>query len=327
MKNENFTHFTIVQRIPSGDGRPGKLYEARMEDGRKTAVTAITLAQDPSVRNRQIKELDNRMRLLTVLRHINVLRHFHVAYSGNYAPVRVPHYFIVTELCQGGTLEEAIRTVAMDRNLCQRWSSQLLQGLCYLHQKRITHGDLRGANVFLTTRDIATCTLKISNIGQSSLRSDTSAVELGPNPALVSSLNLTFMGKILSNTLRTSNRSSFCVAFNQTIITQIFTFCNLSDASSQDDLRAAQSLWDAVESQLYNQEKDSDNRMIVVSYNPGFQDLGTFHLLSILQLLANVHSPLLTDPVNMSLHVTEALWTLLRGITRDKCLLSIIFWN
>ncbi|OQV20637.1 hypothetical protein BV898_05454 [Hypsibius exemplaris] len=179
MKNGHFTHFSIVQRIPPGDRRLGKLYEARMEDGRKTTVTAITLAQDPSVRNRQIKELDNRMRLLTVLRHINVLRHFHVAYSGNYAPVRVPHYFIVTELCQGGTLEEAVRTVALDRDVCHRWSSQLLQGLCYLHQKRITHGDLRGANVFLTTRDIATCNLKISNIGQSSPRFDANAVGLG----------------------------------------------------------------------------------------------------------------------------------------------------
>ena len=53
----------------------------------------------------------------------------------------------------------------MDHKKFRKFARDILNGLHYLHNQRVVHGDVRGANILLTTVNIDTCTLKLADIG------------------------------------------------------------------------------------------------------------------------------------------------------------------
>lgn len=58
--------------------------------------------------------------------------------------------WIVMELCKGGCVESYVaRCGAFGETLACKLFAQLLQGVNYLHSKRVVHRDLKPANLFL----------------------------------------------------------------------------------------------------------------------------------------------------------------------------------
>ena len=97
--NGQFSYFTVVKRLYSG--QHSAVYQVRMDDETIAAVKAVKLSLNEGLREKQMEQLDERIGQITALHHPNVVRHFHMAYTGKYAPVRIPRYYIVMELCKG----------------------------------------------------------------------------------------------------------------------------------------------------------------------------------------------------------------------------------
>ena len=71
---------------------------------------------------------------------------------------------IFMEYVDGGTVASMLRTKGpFDEGTVRRYTHQLLQGLEYLHSKKIAHRDLKGDNLFLDSKD----NLKVGDFGTS----------------------------------------------------------------------------------------------------------------------------------------------------------------
>ncbi|OQV19539.1 putative Neuroligin-4, Y-linked [Hypsibius exemplaris] len=121
------------------------------------------------------------------------------------------------------------------------------------------------------------------------MANDSSAF-LSPSPRGYSTLNLTIISEMLTDALIWANRSPACIAKNQTVLQQIFRFYNLTNTSSQQELRSGISkistdiftgFGAALESTLYAREESSDNQMYQISFDPGYCGLGAFHALDV----------------------------------------------
>jgi len=97
------------------------------------------------------------METLRSLEHPNV-----VSYFG--ATLTESSVCVLTELCSGGSLTTVLRRYeALDQNLARKFTSQILEGLLYLHKHGITHRDLNLSNCLLHTNG----NVKLSNVGES----------------------------------------------------------------------------------------------------------------------------------------------------------------
>ncbi|OQV11673.1 putative Mitogen-activated protein kinase kinase kinase 12 [Hypsibius exemplaris] len=160
-----FSTFTFVREIATGG--QGTVFVARLPSGEEVAIKAIRLQLEVTEEERQsrISHLEEAMKTVKALNHPNIVRHFHTAYY-NVAPsvTDTPRFYITMELCKGSLSREA-RKRPINGFYLQKWAKEMLNGLAYLHASRIVHRDLKADNVFLTSDDPASCTLKIGDLG------------------------------------------------------------------------------------------------------------------------------------------------------------------
>ena len=97
-------------------------------------------------RNQLLQDLKNEVRILSQLRHPNVVLYMGVC-------TQLPDVFIVTELCPRRSLFEVIHdpSVALSCELRLRMALQAAQGMAYLHSQpaRIIHRDLKSHNLLV----------------------------------------------------------------------------------------------------------------------------------------------------------------------------------
>jgi serine/threonine protein kinase len=80
------------------------------------------------------------------------------------------YIYLVMELCEGGDMFSLINSISNDISLsmsrdrlAKHYLSQLLETMCYIHQREIIHRDLKPENVVLDTNknmkliDFGTC--------------------------------------------------------------------------------------------------------------------------------------------------------------------------
>ncbi|CAK76123.1 unnamed protein product (macronuclear) [Paramecium tetraurelia] len=132
--------YEIVKSI--GSGSFGQVYLARNKREDRLYVIKRIKIRDMSQKDRENTE--NEVRLLQKLRHPNI-----VAYKDSYLD-REQYLNIVMIHCEGGDIYQKIRNKkSFPESQILDWFAQMTLALCYLHEQKILHRDLKTQNIFL----------------------------------------------------------------------------------------------------------------------------------------------------------------------------------
>jgi hypothetical protein len=123
----------------------GEVYRAL--DSRLGRIVAIkVLPASYSADGERLQRFVQEARAAAALNHPNILSIFDIGEEGG-AP------YIVSELLEGQTLRERIRTGALSSRKAIEYALQVARGLAAAHEKGIVHRDLKPENLFLTNDD------------------------------------------------------------------------------------------------------------------------------------------------------------------------------
>jgi eukaryotic-like serine/threonine-protein kinase len=126
-----------------GAGGMGEVYRAR--DARLERVVAIkVLPTSLSADRDRLQRFATEARAAAALNHPNILSIFDIG-NDDGAP------YVVSELLEGETLRERLRTGPLPIRKVVDYASQVARGLAAAHDKGITHRDLKPENLFLTS--------------------------------------------------------------------------------------------------------------------------------------------------------------------------------
>jgi serine/threonine protein kinase len=146
-----------------GAGGMGEVYRARDPRlGRDVAIKVLpaAFAADPD----RLRRFEQEARAAAALNHPSILAVHDIGMGGD-AP------FIVSELLEGETLRERLRSGPVHVRRAIAYAVQIARGLAAAHEKGITHRDLKPENLLVTTDD----RVKILDFGLAKLTRDPAA--------------------------------------------------------------------------------------------------------------------------------------------------------
>ncbi len=127
---------------PLGKGGMGEVYRAR--DTRLRREVALKLLPDASAHDADsLHRFDRETRAVATLNHPSILA---IHDTGSFHSVP----YAVTELLQGETLADRLRTGPLHPQKAVEVASQVADGLAAAHEKGIIHRDIKPDNIFLT---------------------------------------------------------------------------------------------------------------------------------------------------------------------------------
>ena len=131
-----------------GSGSYGSVYQAKnIVMDNIVAIKVIEKVQDNMVDDLEIK---NEINILKSLSHPNIVKIYEFFDT-------ILYYYIVTEYCKKGELFSYIKNKYSEKQLAVLFY-QVFSGLCYLHEKKILHRDLKLENLMVSEieKDIIT---------------------------------------------------------------------------------------------------------------------------------------------------------------------------
>lgn len=142
-----------------GKGATGAVYEAVDEaTGGTFCVKEVEFAEDfadnPADRQR-FEALRAEIDVLRAINHPNVVRFLGIDKIGF-------NMYIQMEYVNGGNLQDIIKQFgALSDDVAGKYTKQIVDGLCYLHDKNIIHRDIKGANLLITSDGV----VKLADFG------------------------------------------------------------------------------------------------------------------------------------------------------------------
>jgi len=129
-------------KTPLGAGGMGEVYRAR--DARLARDVAIKVLPE-SVSNdaERLWRFEQEARAVAALNHPNVM-------SVHDIGAQDATHYIVTELLEGKTLRERLKSGALTSSRTAEYATQIAHGLAAAHEKGIVHRDLKPENLFVT---------------------------------------------------------------------------------------------------------------------------------------------------------------------------------
>ena len=125
-----------------GAGGMGEVYRAHDSRLERTVAIKVLPASFSADRER-LQRFSQEARAAAALNHPNILSIFDIG-EGQGAP------YVVSELLEGETLRERLRTGALPTRKVIDYAVQVARGLAAAHEKGIVHRDLKPENLFLT---------------------------------------------------------------------------------------------------------------------------------------------------------------------------------
>ena len=132
--------FLVIERI--GEGAMGEIYRARDEAlKRDVAIKVVHRAHDAD--EQQAERLRQEARAAASISHPHVAQVHALGFSNN-------HPYLVMELVRGVDMDARLRREGtIDERLALRVAVEIADGLCVLHRRGLTHGDIKPANIVL----------------------------------------------------------------------------------------------------------------------------------------------------------------------------------
>ena len=127
---------------PIGAGGMGEVYSAHDSRLNRTVAVKILPAMFSADRER-LNRFSQEARAAAALNHPNILSIYDIGEDAG-AP------YIVSELLEGETLRDRLRTGPLPLRKAIEYALQIARGLAAAHEKGIVHRDLKPENLFLT---------------------------------------------------------------------------------------------------------------------------------------------------------------------------------
>ena len=147
MLDSDFTLKTLL-----GKGVFGEVYLTSKKGSSKKYATK-KLDKEKYTKNPKAKKyLDNEIDILKAIDHPNIIKLIDIQETLQYC-------FIVTEFCNGGSLTNCLEKYqqkhkkAFPEEIVQYLMRQIMDAICYLHDKKILHRDLKSDNILINYDD------------------------------------------------------------------------------------------------------------------------------------------------------------------------------
>nr|POF12798.1 serine/threonine-protein kinase rad53 [Quercus suber] len=133
----------------------GALYAAKELEKRKFVKNGIL-----------DRKLDNEMQIMKAISHPNIVRYVDYQDHAN-------HLYIIMEFVPCGDLQHYLQNSGpLSEDLGRQMSLQVLDSLAYLHDKKITHRDIKPDNILIANMDPEFFSVKLSDFGLSKVVKD-----------------------------------------------------------------------------------------------------------------------------------------------------------
>ena len=139
-----------------GRGSMGIVYRGMVKGtGQQLAVKVVGIDRDDSASIGHIEALDNEMTILQELDHPRIVRYLGherilAQPSSDDVPASPEKLAIFCEYLPGGSIAAAIRQFgSFGEEALANHTRQIVEGLKYLHEHRVSHRDLKGDNILL----------------------------------------------------------------------------------------------------------------------------------------------------------------------------------
>src|SRR5574341_203933 len=136
-----------------GQGRTTQVYKALDSFEYKPVALKILQAREPA----ELEAFKKEFKLLRQLSHPNLVHAFYFGYTRNAFP------FFTCELIEGADLKSYVQELKPQNAIFI--FQQLLEAIDYLHLMKITHGDLKPANILFQKKASGNTTLKLIDLG------------------------------------------------------------------------------------------------------------------------------------------------------------------
>ncbi|PNH11142.1 Mitogen-activated protein kinase kinase kinase ANP1 [Tetrabaena socialis] len=162
--------FVWQRGVEIGNGAFGTVYKGLVHaTGQEIAVKQVSLPRDAANRGKaseHIRALESEVDVLRGLLHDNIVR-----YLGTERTTE--HLNIFLEYVAGGSLNRKVAHWGpLHEDTIRVYTKQILRGLEYLHQQRIMHRDIKGANILVDVNGV----VKLADFGASKKIEDLATV-------------------------------------------------------------------------------------------------------------------------------------------------------
>ncbi|XP_072138869.1 serine/threonine-protein kinase ULK3 isoform X2 [Mobula birostris] len=146
--------FILTEKL--GSGSYATVYKAYRKVNNREVV-AIKCVSKKSLNKASVENLLTEIEILKTVKHPHIVQLKDFQWDGE-------NIYLIMEYCAGGDLSHFIRSRrALPERVARRFLQQLASALQYLHQRNISHLDLKPQNVLLSSR---TCPhLKLADFG------------------------------------------------------------------------------------------------------------------------------------------------------------------